>query len=59
MVKRKLKQIEKNSENQTQEKMTIQNYEKVQLIRISNHIKLLGNTEYIVYQSSRGLQKDL
>ena len=26
---------------------------------ISNHIQLLGNAEYIVYQHPRGLQKDL
>ena len=40
-------------------KRTVENYEKGQLVRISNHIQLLGNTEYIVYQHPRGLQKDL
>ena len=36
---------------------TVENYEKGQLVRISNHIQLLGNTEYIVYQPPRGFQK--
>ena len=40
-------------------KRTVENYEKGQLVRISNHIQLLGNTEYIVCQPPRGLQKDL
>ena len=35
-------------------KRTIENYEKGQLLTISNHIQLLGNTEYIVYN----LQED-
>ena len=51
MVKCKFKEIEKKVKNQTEEKG--------QLVRISNHIQLLGNAEYIIYQPTRGLQKDL
>ena len=59
MVKRKFKEVKKNSEKSDRKKRTIENNEKGQLVRISNHIQLLGNTEYIVYQPQRGLQKDL
>ena len=40
-------------------KRTVNNYEKGQLVRISTHIQLLVNTEYIVYQLPIGLQIDL
>ena len=59
MVNLKFKEIKKNSKKSDRIKRTIENNEKGQLVRISNHIQLLGNTEYIVYQPPRGLQNDL
>ena len=59
MVKRKFKQIVRIVKNQTEEKEDNSELCKSQLVRISNHIQLLGNAEYIVYQPPRGLQKDL
>ena len=40
-------------------KRTIDNYEKGQIVRITNHIQHLKNSDYVIYKSSTELQKGI
>ena len=59
MVKRKFKEIEKNCENQSEEKEDNWELWKRPASKDFKPYQLLRNTEYIVYQPPRGLKNDL
>ena len=53
------KVITKPEKTRNKIKRTIDNYEKVQIVRITNHIQHLKNSDYIIYKPPTGLQKGI
>ena len=53
------KVITKTEKTRNRIKRTIDNYEKGQIVRITNHIQHLKNSDYIIYKPPTGLQKGI
>ena len=53
------KVITKTEKTRNKLKRTIVNYEKGQIVRITNHIQHLKNSDYIIYKPPTGLQKGI
>ena len=53
------KVITKTEKTRNKIKRTIDNYEKVQIVRIINHIQHLKNSDYIIYKPPTVLQKGI
>ena len=51
--------ITENREDENKIKRIIDNYEKGQIVRITNHIQHLKNTDYIIYKPPTILQKGI
>ena len=59
MIKNWFKKYLQNRETRNKIKITIDNYEKGQIVRITNHIQHLKNSDYIIYKPPTGLQKGI
>ena len=53
------KVITKTEKTRNKIKSTIDNYVKGQIVRITNHIQHLKNSDYIIYKPPTGLQKGI
>ena len=40
-------------------KRTIENFQRGDIVRVSNHIQAIENTDYVMYKEQRGLKKDI
>ena len=54
-----IQKVIKNEKTRNKIKRTIDNYEKGQIVRITNHIQHLKNSDYIIYKPPTRLQKGI
>ena len=40
-------------------KRTIENFQRGDIVRVSNHIQVIENTDYVMYKEQRGLKKGI
>ena len=50
---------ERNQVTRNKIKRTIENFQRGDIVRVSNHIQVIENTEYVMYKEQRGLKKGI